>query len=253
MSARIAAEIGVKRNRNILGALALIGIAAGPVWAIRGKVSYPDLCTRAAHKASQTTGVPVEVLMAISLTETGRKHEGKFGPWPWTLNIAGKGFWLDSRQEALARARASLDAGQRSFDVGCFQVNYRWHGEAFTSLSEMMDPEANARYAAQFLRSLFQESGDWTVAAGHYHSRTQVHANRYRKIFARHLARQSPGDLSLPAIAMVEPDPQTDRENLFPLLQPGAPAATMGSLVPDVAMSGGGLFASHGGRALWNN
>jgi hypothetical protein len=253
MSARIAAEIGVKRNKNILIVLGLIGILAGPVWAIRGKPSFPDLCTRAAHKAAQSTGVPVEVLMAISLTETGRKHEGRFGPWPWTLNIAGKGFWLDSRAAALERAQASLQAGQRSFDVGCFQVNYRWHGEAFASLSEMIEPEANARYAAEFLRSLYMESGDWTVAAGHYHSRTQVHADRYRKIFTRHLGRQLPGSLEPPVLAAVDSEPSQTRENLFPLLQSGAPASAMGSLVPNVTMSGGGLLSNHGGRALWSN
>ena len=92
--------------------------------------------------------------------------------WPWAINREGKGYWFKTREEALAFAKASLAEGRTSFDVGCVQINYRWHGHAFPSLEDMFDPEWTATYAAQFLRTLYEERGSWSAAAGAYHSLT---------------------------------------------------------------------------------
>jgi hypothetical protein len=43
----------------------------------------------------------------------------------------------------------------------------------------MLDPMANARYAAAFLDDLHAEFGDWTQAVAAYHSRNPDHAARY--------------------------------------------------------------------------
>ena len=88
----------------------------------------------------------------------------------------------------MALVRQALAAGRTSFDVGCFQINYRWHGARFASLEEMLEPAANARYAARFLSDLHEETGTWTAAAGAYHSRTERHARRYRARFREILA-----------------------------------------------------------------
>jgi soluble lytic murein transglycosylase-like protein len=71
-------------------------------------------------------------------------------------------------------SRGNHARGARSYDVGCFQINYRWHGQHFASLDQMFDPDANAAYAARFLSELYAEFGDWSRAAGAYHSRTPV-------------------------------------------------------------------------------
>ena len=60
------------------------------------------------------------------------------------------------------------------------QINYRWHGHAFPSLDDMFDPEWTATYAAQFLRTLYEERGSWSEAAGAYHSLTPEKAQIYR-------------------------------------------------------------------------
>ena len=44
--------------------------------------------------------------------------------------------------------------GVRNIDVGCMQVNLRYHPKAFKSLGQAFDPRANAAYAAGFLRKL---------------------------------------------------------------------------------------------------
>ena len=111
-------------------------------------------------------GVPAEVLHAVALTETGRNSNGRMRPYPWAINREGKGHWFKTREEALAFAQGSLAEGRPTFDVGCVQINYRWHGHAFPSLDDMFDPEWTATYAAQFLRTLYEERGSWSEAAG---------------------------------------------------------------------------------------
>lgn len=219
-----------------------------------------QLCDAAAAQASRETGVPLAVLQAISLNETGRRRDGAFRPWPWTVNMEGKGTWFDSAAEALAYAERNRARGARSFDVGCFQLNYRWHGQNFASLEAMFDPLANARYAARFLAELYAEKGDWSLAAGAYHSRTPGFAERYAARFDRILARidgapapQDPGAVlaaaGTPAPALAAADPAGPRVNNFPLLRASAAAAGLGSLVP-LGGSGRRLFDPSGAAAL---
>jgi transglycosylase-like protein with SLT domain len=179
-----------------------------------------EICQDAARYAASKTGVPVTILQAISLTETGRKKNGEFAPWPWTVNMEGKGVWFDSRQAAFDYATKNFDRGARSFDVGCFQLNFRWHGKAFPSLEAMFDPNANAIYAAKYLLTLYAEMGNWESAVGAYHSRTPKLANKYKKRFARIHARIS-GSEALPKTAKVgfEPTAKKTKVNGYPLLQ----------------------------------
>ncbi len=150
--------------------------------------STPALCLDAARAAAARHGIPAGMMHAITLVETRRKVGGVSGPWPWTLNIDGQGYWYDTRTEALAHAEREVARGRFSVDLGCFQLNYRWHGENFNALDEMLEPALAADYAARFLGQLFAETGDWMRAAGLYHSRTPVRARRYRGLVGRALA-----------------------------------------------------------------
>ncbi|MAY86148.1 MAG: tail length tape measure protein [Pseudooceanicola sp.] len=142
-----------------------------------------SLCDQAAMKASRRHDVPLDVMAAITRTETGRGSAGELFPWPWTVNMEGAGRWFETRTSAEAFARANHAQGARSFDVGCFQINYKWHAAAFASLEDMFDPAVNADYAARFLAELFAEFGDWKSAAGAFHSRSPEFANIYEARF----------------------------------------------------------------------
>ena len=205
------------------------------------------ICEAAAQEASATEGVPLSVLLAISLNETGRKRDGRFHPWPWTVNMEGAGHWFDDRQAALDFALAEYDRGARSFDVGCFQINYKYHGMHFASIEQMFDPRANALYAARFLRDLYREKGDWQLAAGAYHSRTPDLAERYAARFQRFreglvedFAEEIPSfpEVALASLMGGETPP---RINTFPLLKAGE-GQGLGSLVPVSNGAGIGLF-----------
>lgn len=193
-----------------------------------------DLCRAAARAASQDTGVPYEVLTAIALTETGRRLDGVLQPWPWAIHHDGQGHWLDTKAEVVAMAETALRSGATNIDLGCFQLNIRWHAAAFGSAEEMLDPQRNARYAADFLAELYQESGDWVLAAGAYHSRNPEHAEPYRRKFETILA-DLPIGAPGPRLARSE-IAEVPRDNRFPLLQTGAPGG-IGSLVPQLAAS----------------
>jgi len=131
-------------------------------------------CTRYFPTEEQNQAIPVHLLAAISTTETGRWHPG-LGmalPWPWTINVEGKGYYYSSKAEAIAATQKFLHAGKRSIDVGCMQVNLKHHPKAFSNLNAAFDPATNVAYAASFLKSNYNEMGNWIQAAAAYHSRT---------------------------------------------------------------------------------
>lgn len=176
------------------------------------------ICRNAAIAAADRHGVPRKVLVAITLVETRTRREGISGPWPWTVNVAGKGAWFDSRAGALLHAQRALTRGQPSFDVGCFQLNYRWHGQHFASIDQMFEPGPSGDYAAQFLKSLHAETGDWIKAAGLYHSRTSRHAKRYRDLVAKAVKGMGGRVPQMSAVAAAtDPKPAAPRDQVLGL------------------------------------
>ena len=174
---------------RVLTILTLITMQFAPAISLaRTAGEIASICDHAGQYAAQQSGVPQPVLQAIALTETGRKIEGRNRPWPWTVNMEGVGKWFATREEALAFVMEHYNRGARSFDVGCFQINYRWHGNAFASIEDMFDPKLNAAYAGQFLRGLYAETRSWSKSAGAYHSRTPKYATKYSARFDRILA-----------------------------------------------------------------
>jgi hypothetical protein len=178
------------------------------------------LCRDAAAKAAKKTGVPYDVLVAITTVETGRNDQ----PWPWTVNFGGDGRWYDSAAEAALSVDQALRDGATNIDIGCFQLNYRWHASAFGSLDDMLDPEQNASYAAEFLSQHYAKTGDWALAAAAYHSGTPEFAEAYQSKFEATYDRLATGTDPVA-------EPVEDRQNRFPLLVAGSPGLK-GSLFP---------------------
>lgn len=188
------------------------------------------LCDRAAAEAARETGVPLDVMLALTRTETGRAGAQGMEPWPWAVNQAGQGYWFDSAAEAEQFVEAQLQFGASNLDIGCFQLNHRWHGKGFASLQAMFDPVTNARYAADFLRQKYGETGDWVQAAGAYHSGTEAFADRYVARFQDILAGFGGWQMADATGAGVA----IPRANTYPLLMAGGGMASQGSLMPRV-------------------
>tara|TARA_R110000764_G_scaffold15408_2_gene43700 strand:+ start:14279 stop:14980 length:702 start_codon:yes stop_codon:yes gene_type:complete len=194
--------------------------------AAQAQATPQAMCDAAAATVAAETDVPLSVLRAITRVETGRTRDGALMPWPWTVNMEGVGKWFDTEDAARAYVFKRFKSGARSFDVGCFQINYKWHGQAFASIEEMFDPIKNARYAAQFLNRLHAELGSWSQAAGAYHSRTKDFAEKYVTRFDRIHA-----DLATQVVA-TPPPAESGGPNNFPLLVQTGQTARLGSLVP---------------------
>jgi hypothetical protein len=162
--------------------LVATSLAAAPANATRDPLlEGARLCTQYFPVEERTNSIPTHLLAAIATTESGRYHKGlgMSVPWPWTINVEGKGYHFNSKAEAIAQTQRFLAAGRASIDVGCMQVNLKHHPKAFSDLNQAFDPERNVAYASKFLRENHASMGDWIKATAAYHSRTAVHGNRY--------------------------------------------------------------------------
>lgn len=180
-----------------------------------------ELCEAAARDAADRYEVPQQILQTLMLTETGRSIEGSMRPWPWAINSNGESFWFDSKADMLEKIDELILSDVTNFDIGCFQLNYRWHAQNFSDVAEMADPNQNARYAASFLRSKFNESTSWQSAVGAYHSQTASKASVYLARFEG-VFNQWIGQPQVDQTPASEPaDYSGNAGNSFPLLIAG--------------------------------
>jgi hypothetical protein len=152
---------------------------AAPVWAAQ----QSELCTVALRQAEHRHHLPPALLETIAKAESGRPITSltDIRPWPWTIDADGTGLFLDSKAAAIAWMQQQTPR-HVYIDVGCMQVDLRYHPDAFTSLEDAFDPAANADYAARLLNELYRgEAGrNWDIAVGLYHSHTPMLAAQYR-------------------------------------------------------------------------
>ena len=117
--------------------------------------------------ASQATGVPAELLVAISRVESSHH--------PWALNIDGIAVYPKSQKEAEEILNKSPD----NVDIGHMQVNYRIWGRrlGFTKV-QLLDPHINAWAGTVILRYYLSRYPFWE-AVGRYHSADRGRQIRY--------------------------------------------------------------------------
>ena len=154
--------------------LAAASAQAAPAQAVPIQVALPASCTRAAAKAGMAAGLPKNLLLAIGMVESGWTNPatGQRAPWPYSVNIDGKGYRFPDAQAAIDFVRLARASGARAIDVGCFQIDLQDHPDAFATLDQAFDPNANAAYAAGFLNRLHAKLGTWNAAIAGYHSQT---------------------------------------------------------------------------------
>ena len=138
-----------------------------------------DICSKIISKTEVDLNIPENLLLSIALTESGRKVEGKFFPWPWAINIKGKGYFLKNKQQLISQAKNNLKNKIKNFDLGCMQINYYYHGHKFKNIAQMIEPEINVRWAGNFLLSLKDKHKTWNEAISRYHSNTKWRKKQY--------------------------------------------------------------------------
>jgi soluble lytic murein transglycosylase-like protein len=153
-------------NRLLLPALAALFISSSAILGAVGTARAESVCEREMTRAAARFEVPLGVLYAVGLTETGRKS----GLSPYAMNIAGRSHFADSPAEAVREFRSARSKGVKLIDLGCMQINHHYHGERFSSVEAMLDPAQNVDYAARFLSELREREGSWTMAVARYHA-----------------------------------------------------------------------------------
>lgn len=147
-------------------------------------VDTAHICLKATQTVEKEYNIKKHLLTTIASVESGRWHEKSQQKlaWPWTLNAQGKGYFFNTKAEAVQKVRELQAQGVKSIDVGCMQVNLSYHGHEFASIEEAFDPVRNVEYAAKFLNNLYENNNhDWLKAAMAYHSTSPDKASKYRK------------------------------------------------------------------------
>lgn len=163
-------------DTRVVGLVLVMSLASGPGYAIQPV--YKEV--------AEYVGVPVGILFAMSQAESGREEAGAFGPWPWTLNVAGTAQRFADREELFEGLMAALGTGEMMIDVGPMQINWYWQFSVMGSPWRITDPAVNIKIAAQILKSHYERSGDWWDAVGRYHRpadspQDRLIAERYRQ------------------------------------------------------------------------
>ncbi|MCP4395619.1 MAG: lytic transglycosylase domain-containing protein [Alphaproteobacteria bacterium] len=152
----------------------------------RKKNPTHGLCYNATTKKEAKSAILPNLLTAISVVESGRAAPNggtasrrARSAWAWTVTANGKGHYYPSKQEAIAAVKDLQSFGVESIDVGCMQVNLKYHADAFGNLGQAFDPKRNVEYASKFLTKLHKETGSWITAAQYYHSRNKTKGSAY--------------------------------------------------------------------------
>ena len=129
-------------------------------------VQQKGICERYVTEAARTYDVPVGVLYAVGLTESGLQG----GLHPYAMNIEGKTKFPASVEAAMREFETARRHGARLIDVGCMQINHHYHRENFPSDAAMFEPARNVMYAASFLKQLKRKHKTWSMAVARYHA-----------------------------------------------------------------------------------
>lgn len=135
--------------------------------------------------AQMGSRVDPKITAGIAMNESS--YRGR--PWPWTLNVAGRGMFFATREEAYAAVNRLLANDRCDFDVGLMQVNWCYHGKRFASPWEALAPATNIRVAEDILAENLQRSGSAMKAVAWYHSANPERGGPYFSRFMKHVAQ----------------------------------------------------------------
>ncbi len=156
-----------------------------------------ELCLIAINEVENTHNIKQNLLQTIASVESGKYITvvGKRLPWPWTVHANGKGKYYKTKEDAINAVQTMQQQGIKNIDVGCMQINLRYHGKSFKNLDEAFDPKKNVSYSASFLNKLHKRTNDWKKTAMQYHSKNIRHGTNYKNRLEKHYAEYIRTDL----------------------------------------------------------
>lgn len=150
-------------------ALAVTGLlsAAGFSAAASPHAKSDFTCPQLIANAEARRQIPHGLLMAIAITESGLDGT----PNPFAMNIAGRSYHASGTREMASIIASNQKRGITSIDVGCMQINLKYHAENFRSYTELLDSATNVEYGASYLIKLAAEQGSWREGVMDYHNK----------------------------------------------------------------------------------
>lgn len=150
-----------------LVATTLIALVAAAVMAPSSASAQTADCASLIAHTESTRNIPRGLLMAIAVTESALNGR----PNPYAMNIAGRSYFANGYQDMANVISANWSRGVQSIDVGCMQVNLKYHGMKFPRMTDLLDPNTNVQYGASYLISLATQAGSWKDAVMSYHNK----------------------------------------------------------------------------------
>ncbi len=141
-----------------------------------------NICDSYFKEYEVSMGIPPYLLKAISLKETGRWDNSRKESftWPWTVTSGKWSHYFKTKENAIRAVKRLQLRNIQNIDVGCMQINLKYHPSAFKSLEEAFDPKLNISYAAQFLTKLYKNEKSWHRSIEKYHSSNPRYSLKYR-------------------------------------------------------------------------
>jgi len=137
-------------------------------------------CEDVIRNIESITDIPSGLLLGIGKAESGRiLKNNEMVIWPWTINHAGKSLFFDNKIQMKSYLLKHTEKGDNNLDVGCMQINLKWHKQNFKDIKDMLAIEPNISYAASFLIQLKNKHGSWKKAIKHYHSSDPIKNKPY--------------------------------------------------------------------------
>ena len=147
--------------------------------ALADNIEKLKLCENTIKSVELQTDIPKGLLLGIGKAEAIRKFNNKYIICPWTINHAGKSLFFDNKEQMKNYVFKNLKRKDFNIDVGCMQINIKWHKNNFKKISDMFEVNPNISYAASFLKQLKNKHGSWDKAIKHYHSSDPKKNNPY--------------------------------------------------------------------------
>ncbi len=162
-----------------------------------------NVCGQYIKEISQHLKIIPEIVWAVSKTESNYKG----APWPWTANFRGKPYYFKNQEELKSFIKKLPKKQREDLDIGCMQINYRYHGWKFNDIIEMTDPQRNMILGSLYLYELYlkekiyqlnrkrhnqrwkipDDLHIWAIAVGRYHSHRQKNGKKYVRAVTKHL------------------------------------------------------------------
>jgi len=116
--------------------------------------------------------VPRDIVLRVVTHESKSTYQGRIQPWPWTLNIDGKGYYFSNYHKALLAAIKAHRNGAEKLGIGFGQIEWKYHKDRFDkNIAAALHPRRNIKVVCEILVEAWSSKRvkTWEDAIAYYH------------------------------------------------------------------------------------